>query len=235
MLAERDYMSLEERFEPLTDERAKFVSKVYSGLTVSLGVCTAACVVAFQVFDKMPGGEVATIWNILRWVQLGLILLTLVIRLSGPFGWLWLMTFVTISGVTLAPILKIYLNPAVAGPNTVGAALGLTAVIFLTLTAYVRWSGKDFSYLGGFLTMALVAMIVAGLLFMFFPSPNASYWLACIGAVVFSGWILYDTSAVTRQYYVSNNVVGAILALYLDIFNLFLLLLQILSGNRRRD
>jgi FtsH-binding integral membrane protein len=111
----------------------------------------------------------------------------------------------------------------------------LTAAIFLTLTAYVRWSGKNFSYLGGFLMVATVGLFLAGLLFLFFPSANASYFMAWIGALVFSGWILYDTSAVTRQYYQSGNVVGAILALYLDILNLFLMLLRILSGNRSRD
>jgi FtsH-binding integral membrane protein len=61
-----------------------------------------------------------------------------------------------------------------------------------------------------------------------------SYWYSCIGALIFSGWILFDTSAVTRQYYQENNVPGAVLMLYVDILNLFLFLLRILS-NRSDD
>ena len=227
-------MTLEERFAPLSDDRARFVSKVYSGLTLSLGVATAACIIAYQAFKQMPFQSVYNIWNILRFVELGMILVTFFVTLRGVFGWVWLMAFVALTGVTLAPIMLIYMSTS-AGTATVGAALGLTAVIFLTLSAYVRWSGKDFSYLGGFLLVGTVGLIIAGLLFMFFPSPNASYWMAWLGALIFCGWILFDTSAVSRQYYESNNVVGAILALYLDIINLFLYLLMILSGNRRRD
>jgi FtsH-binding integral membrane protein len=84
-----------------------------------------------------------------------------------------------------------------------------------------------------FAEMLAALVILTGLAFLFWPSAELSYWRACIGALIFCGWILFDTSAVTRTYYRDNNVVGAILALYVDILNLFLLLLQILSGKRR--
>lgn len=224
-------MSLEERFASLDDEKARFVSKVYSGLTVSLLVSAVCCALAIPWFQAM-GPQMYGAWMVLSIVQLVLVLVASFARLSGPLGWAVLMAFVACSGATLAPVLIHYSK--YAGQGTVAAALGLTGGIFLTLTAYVRYSGKDFSYLGGFLWMATIGLIITGIALMFFPSANVSYWKACIGALIFCGWILFDTSAVTRQYYRENNVVGAILNLYLDIINLFIYLLQILS-DRRRD
>jgi uncharacterized protein len=225
-------ISLEERFASLDDEKARFVSKVYSGLTLSLIVATAACGVGVAWFSSMTQIQAQSTRQILTFVYLGVIIASLFVRLSGPFGWAFLMTFVSITGLTLAPILMSY-GSQTGGSMTIAAAFGLTATIFLTLTAYVRYSGKDFTYLGGFLWMATIGLILTGIALMFFPSAEVSYWRACIGALIFCGWILFDTSAVTRVYYRDNNVVGAILMLYVDILNLFMLLLQILGGRRR--
>jgi uncharacterized protein len=226
-------ISLEERFAALDDEKARFVSKVYSGLTFSLVVATIACFLAIQWFSGMSPSQAAGTFKTLIIVEVVMCIASMFIRMSGTFGWLFLLGFVTITGVTLAPVLMMYY--ATAGGATIAAALGLTAAIFVGLSAYVRYSGKDFSYLGGFLWMATLGLIVTGILMMFWPSANVSYWRACIGSLIFCGWILFDTSAVSRQYYRDNNVVGAILALYVDILNLFLMLLQILGGGRRDD
>jgi uncharacterized protein len=225
-------MSLDERFGALDDEKARFVSKVYGGLTFSLMLATVACVAAIAWFSSMPQSQVYGIWKVLRFVELGLVIASMFIRLNGPFGWAFVMSFVTVTAVTLAPILMIY--ERIAGVGTIAGALGLTGAIFLTLTGYVRYSGKDFTYLGGFLCMATIGLLLTGLALMFFPSANVSYWYSCIGALIFSGWILFDTSAVTRQYYHDDNVPGAVLMLYVDILNLFLFLLRILS-NRSDD
>ncbi len=225
-------LSFEDRFSPLTVDQARFVSKVYSGLTYSLVVATVACVASILVFRQMPYAQ-------MRPIQTGFLVLELVMalaagfmRMRGPFGWIFLTAFVAVTGITLAPVMIIY--EKFAGIGTIAAALGLTATIFLTLTAYVRYSGKDFSWMYGFLWMGLLGAIVVGLVSIFYPMPNVNYWMSWFGAALFSGWILYDTSAVTRQYYQDDNVVGAVLNLYLDILNLFLYLLRIL-GNRSRD
>src|SRR5436190_23506934 len=116
-------MSLEERFAPLDDARARFVSKVYSGLTLSLGVATAACIIAYQAFSRMAPQEVYGIWSILRFAMLGMLLVTWFVTLRGIFGWIWLMAFVAVTGVTLAPIMMIYMRTS-GGTATVAAALG---------------------------------------------------------------------------------------------------------------
>lgn len=85
----------------------------------------------------------------------------------------------------------------------------------------------------GFFGKGLIGAIVVGLVSIFFPVPNVSYWMSWL-APYFSSWILYDTSVVMRQYYQDDNVVGAVLNLYQDILNVFLCLLRVL-GNRSRD
>ena len=231
-LALNNKMTFEERFSPLDSAQAQFVSKVYSGLTYSLVVATVACAMAISLFNQMPVPQVRAITTVCIIAEVVLALIAAFVRFSGPFGWLFLTVFVALTGVTLAPILIIY--EKLAGVGTIAAALALTATIFLTLTAYVRYSGKDFSWMGGFLWMGLFGLIIVGVLSIFLPMPNVNYWTSWFGAVLFSGWILYDTSAVTRQYYQDDNVVGAVINLYLDILNLFLYILRIL-GDRRSN
>ena len=226
-------MSFDERFAALDDDMARFVSKVYSGLTYSLIIATAVCALSMSAFEHMEPEARNGAWITLLLMEGALVLGSIFIRLRGVFGWIFLSAFVAVTGAALGPVLLMYQKAS--GTATIAAALGLTATIFLTLSAYVRYSGKDFSYIGGFIWMATIGLIVSGLALMFFPSPAVSYFRACIGALIFCGWILYDTSAVTRQYYRDNNVVGAILALYVDILNLFMFLLEIFGGNRRRD
>lgn len=224
-------MSLEERFAALDDDKARFVSKVYTGLTLSLVLAAACCSVGLAWFSRMAPADMVATWRMLWWIELAIILVAVFARMQGTLGWILLTAFVAITGITLAPVLLIY--EKLAGASTIAVALGFTAAIFLTLTAYVRYSGKDFSYLGGFLWVGTIALILTGIGLMIWPHANVSYWRACIGALIFCGWILFDTSAVTRQYYRDNNVPGAILNLYVDILNLFLFILQILGGRRR--
>jgi uncharacterized protein len=225
-------MSLEERFAALDDDKARFVSKVYSALSMSLLWSAIVCGVGISFFKGMAIPDLISTSRIIWFAQLALILSSLFIRWQGTMAWMFLAAFVSVVGLGLAPILILY--EKFAGVHTIAVALGLTGTIFLTLTAYVRYSGKDFSYLGGFLWMATIGLCLTGLLFMFFPQWRAqvNFWYSGIGALIFCGWILYDTSAVTRQYYRENNVPGAVLNLFIDIVQLFLYLLRMLSDRK---
>ena len=52
------------------------------------------------------------------------------------------------------------------------------------------------------------------------------------GAILFCGFIIYDTNAIMRRFGVDDWLIAAI-ELYLDVINLFLFLLQLLSGGGR--
>jgi len=107
-------------------------------------------------------------------------------------------------------------------------ALILTAAVFSSLTAYVFVTKKDFSFMGAGLFAGLMILIVWSLLQSFFPfGPMGRMVFAMVGALLFVGYILYDTSMVMHNLGPDEYIEGAI-SLYLDIINLFLYLLEIL-------
>ena len=115
------------------------------------------------------------------------------------------------------------------GPSIAAEAFGLTAVTFAGLSMYVVYSKKDFSFMSGFLMTGLIVLVVGGLLNMFFIQSGMMHFVMSGASVLlFSGFILYDTSNILR-YYGTDEHVSATLALYLDVLNLFIALLSILG------
>ncbi len=137
-----------------------------------------------------------------------------------------LFAFTFLTGLTLTPLLSAILTmPGGAGILT--NALLLTAVSVGGLSLFATNTTKDFTFMGKFLFIALIIMIVAGLINIFLGSPLLQVILAAVGAIVFSGFILYDTQNLLRGNF--GSPVEAAIALYLDILNLFISILQLLG------
>lgn len=135
-------------------------------------------------------------------------------------------------GLMLGPILQTALQLS-NGAQLVGMAAGGTGVIFFTLAGIATVTKKDFSFMGKFLFVGLVMLVIASLANVFFQVPAASLAISAIAIMIFSGYILYDVSRIVNGG--ENNYVMATLALYLDIYNIFVNLLNLLmafSGNR---
>ena len=108
-------------------------------------------------------------------------------------------------------------------------ALLLTAAVFTSLTSYVFATKKDFSWMGGALYMGLCILLVWGLINMFFPMGGGlgHAVFSLMGAGLFSGYILYDTSVIMLHMGPDDYIMASV-NLYLDIINLFLYLLELL-------
>ena len=134
--------------------------------------------------------------------------------------------FTGLLGFGLGPILLMYMSLA-NGPQIVATALAGTGVIFLSLSGYAMMSRKDFSFMGGFLFTGLIVVLLAAVANIFFAIPALS--LAVSGAIilVFSGFILFDTSRMIHGG--ETNYLLATVSLYLSIFNIFISLLHILG------
>ncbi|VAH84995.1 unnamed protein product [Triticum turgidum subsp. durum] len=106
----------------------------------------------------------------------------------------------------------------------------LTMVVVLSLTAYTFWAvkkGKDFSFLGPFLFASLVMLLVFGFIQILFPLGKLSHMIyGALAALIFSGYIVYDTGNIIKRY-TYDEYVWAAVSLYLDIINLFLALLTL--------
>ena len=134
--------------------------------------------------------------------------------------------FTGLMGASLGYTLNFYLG--VAGPGLIMEALGATALVFFALSGYVLTTKKDFSFMGGFLVVGSVVVLVAAIANIFFAVPAVS--LAISAAIVFimSGFILFDTSRIIHGG--ETNYIRATVSLYLNIYNLFTAILHLLGA-----
>jgi len=111
-------------------------------------------------------------------------------------------------------------------------AVTLTAMVFLSLTAYCFYTKKDFSFLGAGLFCSLFVLFLCGLFAAVFPSLFGGIGqtlYAAAGTIIFSLYILYDTSMIINRLGPDEYIIAAI-DLYLDIINLFLMILRLLGS-----
>ena len=165
----------------------------------------------------------------------------LIVTMIGYFGLLFLTTKFSNSsmglvfvfaltgfmGLTLGPIINMYLHAFSNGHELVMTALGGTGVIFLGLSGYALTTRKDFSFLGGFLMVGILVAFLAGLGAIFFSMPALSLAVSAMFILLMSGMILFQTSAIIHGG--ETNYILATVSLYVSIYNLFLSLLQLLG------
>ena len=155
----------------------------------------------------------------------GLLFLTAKLR-NSAWGIASVFALTGFMGLTLGPIISRYLGMP-GGSGIVMNAMGLTAVIFMGLSAYVLVSKRDFSFMGGFLMAGMIVMLVGSLVAYFFTIPALSLAISAGVVLLMSGLILYETSEILHGG--ETNYVMATVSLYITIFNLFTSLLHLLG------
>ena len=140
--------------------------------------------------------------------------------------------FTFVAGLMLAPILSVAAGFRNGG-QLVALAGGMTAAIFLAMASIATVTKRDFSFLGKFLFIGLVLLIVASLANLFLHVPAFSVTISAIAVLLFSAYLLHDVSRIVRGG--ETNYITATLNLFLDVYNIFISLLNILmifSGQR---
>ena len=193
-----------------------------------------------------------TILGALFGVQVGFSLfagspmLSFVVFLGIAFGFMWgiertkdsamgvvlLLGFTFFMGLMLAGILRVALGFSNGG-SLIATAAGGTGAIFFTLAGIATVTKKDFSFIGKFLFIGLVVVLLAMLANIFFQIPALSLTVSAVAVLIFSGYILYDISQIVHGG--ETNYISATLKVYLDVYNIFvnlLNLLMLLSGRR---
>jgi len=140
--------------------------------------------------------------------------------MTGLLGW-W-----------LGPILNFALAMR-NGAALVGyAALG-TGAIFLAMGVVATTTKRDFGFMGKFLFVGMIALLIAMLANMWLQIPALALTISTLVIVVFSLFLLYDLSRIVRGG--ETNYVIATTGVYMSLFNIFANLLNILlalSGER---
>jgi modulator of FtsH protease len=151
---------------------------------------------------------------------------------NSVWGVVALLGFTFVAGVFLGPILQVALHLK-NGAQLVGMAAGGTGIIFFSMATLATVTKRDFSFMGKFLFIGLILLIIAMFANMFFHIPALSLTISAIAVLIFSAYILFDVSRIVNGG--ETNYVMATLGLFLNIYNLFINLLSLLmafSGDR---
>ncbi len=198
----------------------KVIRNTYTLLSMTL--VFSAIMAAISTYAEMPpmtyllsvGGAFLLIWLVLP-------------RTANSASGLWVVFAITgLLGFSLGPILTMYLSMH-NGPQIVATAFGGTGVIFLGLSGYALTTRKNFSFMGGFLFAGLLMVLVAALANIFLHMPALSLAISSVVIMLMSGFILYDTSRMIHGG--ETNYLHMTVSLYLNIFNIFIHLLNILG------
>lgn len=208
-------------------ERMGFVRKVYA-LFFAATLFAVGGVALGLSFPPLLRFAFQHPW-VMLFAMLGGVLGAQAVRHVRGLNLLALFGFTTLTGVVISPLIAAVLS---FNPGSILAAGLLTVGIFGGLTAYVFVSKKDFSFMRGMLMTGLIVVILAGVVNIFLGASAFGFAVAAATLLLFSGFVLYDTSNIIRRYPVNEYVAGA-LDLYLDAFNIFLALLRILNSGRR--
>jgi modulator of FtsH protease len=147
-------------------------------------------------------------------------------KADSASGVYWIFAFTGLMGASLGPMLSAYAAMP-GGPAMIMQALGGTALIFFALSGYALTSKKDFSFMGGFLMVGLIVVLVAMVANFFFAIPALSLAISAAVIMIMSGLILYDTSRIINGG--ERNYIRATVSLYLNIYNIFVHLLSLLG------
>lgn len=186
-------------------------------LTLAFSAVCAGLAMALQISPMLSIG-----------ISLGslIVLFVTLKKADSAAGLFWVFAFTGMQGASLGYILNHYAGMA-NGPQLIMQALGLTSVVFVTLSAYAVTTKKDFSFMRGFLIAGLVIAIVAGIANIFIGSGLVFMALNAGIALLMTGFILYDTSRIMNGG--ETNYIRATIALYLDFLNLFIALLHLMG------
>ncbi|XP_067121174.1 protein lifeguard 1-like [Centruroides vittatus] len=151
------------------------------------------------------------------------------VRKKVPGNYICLFLFTTAESFMLGIIASAYKKEEVL------YAGAICVVVFFALTAFAFQTKIDFTLYSGFLFVAMIVLIIFGFVTIFLPHNrilNLVY--ASIGALIFSLYIIFDTQMMLggkHKYAISpEEYIFAVLNLYLDIINLFLMILQIIAN-----
>ena len=130
-------------------------------------------------------------------------------------------------GLAVAPVIADYAN---ADPSALWQAAGATAAFTAGLGAYGYATRRDLSAWARPLFWALLALIGFGIVAIFVAIPNGNLIYAVAGLVIFGGFTIFDFNRLRRS--TPDAAVPIAAGIFLDVFNVFLLALDLFGGRR---
>jgi modulator of FtsH protease len=143
-----------------------------------------------------------------------------------------LLGFTFFMGLMLTPLLRYTLGFSNGGALIMGA-FGGTAVVFAAMATVATVSKRDFSGMGSWLFAGTIVLILASVANIFLHLAALHLVVLVLAMGIFSAWLIFDVQRVINGG--ETNYISATLSIYLDLYNIFTALLQLLGigfGNR---
>ena len=196
----------------------KLIRNTYTLLAMTLAFSALTAGIAMMI--NMPPMH----WLLVIGGYFGLLFLTAKTA-NSAMGLVSVFALTGFMGLTLGPIIGIYLTTFSNGSQLVMMAFGGTAAIFLGLSGYALTTRRDFSFLGGFLMVGILVAFLAGIAALVFSIPALSLAVSAMFILLMSGFILFQTSQLVHEP--NTNYILATVSLYVSIYNLFTSLLYL--------
>ncbi len=231
-----DYISTVEEKQAQKAVLSTFMSNVYGWMCAGLlatALTSWLTVNSESALQFIFGNQMVFFGLFIAEILLVAVIAGAIHKLSAMTASLLFMLYTILTGLTISAIFLIYTSESIAGTFVVAA------LTFGAMSAYGYFTKKDLTAWGRILFMALIGLIIASVVNIFWANSTL-YWITSyIGVLIFVGLIAYDTQKLKRMALQAENdtvtaklsIVGA-LTLYLDFINLFLFLLRIL-GRRK--
>jgi modulator of FtsH protease len=146
---------------------------------------------------------------------------------NSGLGVLLLLGFTFFMGLMLSRLIGHALGMS-NGVRLISLAFGGTGLVFVGMSALASSTKRDLSSMGKWLFMGVVVMLVAGIANIWLQLPALHLAIATMAVAVFSAFIVYDLKRIIDGG--ETNYVTATLAIYLDVYNVFTSLLQLLMA-----
>ncbi|XP_071103951.1 protein lifeguard 1-like [Haliotis cracherodii] len=211
--------------------RLGFIRKVYGILTCQIAV-TIAIMSLFLYVHEVREYSRNNPW--MWFLALAITFIAIIVlaccpnvRRQSPTNMILLAVFTICEGFLLGTVASHYDQDAVL------MAVGVTAIVTVSLTIFAFQTKWDFTMMGGMLFVFLIVLLCFGLLCAIIRSKYVTLVYACLGALLFCAYLVFDTQLMLggkHKYSLSpEEYIFASLNLYLDIVNMFLYILTIIG------
>jgi FtsH-binding integral membrane protein len=218
-------------------EERHFMSAVFGWMALGLAITGGVAAVVASV----PGLAQAIVLNRLVFFSLMILELVLVFRLAGTVAsstsasvaTIMFLLYAALNGLTLSVIFLVYSRSSIA------TSFFVTAGTFGVMSAYGYFTKTDLTGIGNLCFMALIGLVVASFVNIWFHNPTMMWITTYAGILIFVGLTAYDTQKIKQLYrgdedreQEEKEAISGALALYLDFINLFLDILRIMGRQK---
>lgn len=211
------------------------LSKVY--LTMGAGLF-----VTFLVALSLSTSPVAMAEIFTTWIKWPVLLAPLAFVFAMSFGYdhfqartllILFYAFSVLQGLSLSAVFLIYTSTSLV------STLLICSLLFVAMSVYGYFTKRSLDSIGGFLTMALIGLIIAMVVNIFMQSTVMVMVISVVGVLLFLALTAYDTQRIKNMLWGNSDQKKAIvmgsLTLYLDFLNLFMFLLNLLGVKTTKD